>query len=88
VEEALFSYGPLGIFVVLLSGAVVILYRDNQKLRDKREEDAKTITTALIAGTSSQDRMAEALEEFTRRLPEWISGRQRTSHRDRGGPYR
>ncbi|MGH9460662.1 MAG: hypothetical protein ACRD1X_05565, partial [Vicinamibacteria bacterium] len=84
MEDALFSYGPLGIFVVLQMGALIVLYRDNQRLRDKREEDAKTMTTALIGGTASQNRMADALEEFTRRLPEWISGRSRTPS-PRGG---
>lgn len=83
VNDVLYSYGPLGVFVVILCAAVVFLYRDNQKLRDKREEDAKTMTAALIAGASSQDRIAEALEEFTRRLPGWIS--RPRNHRDRGG---
>lgn len=87
VNDVLFAYGPLGVFVVILCTAVVFLYRDNQQLRDKREEDAKTMTAALIAGASSQDRTAQALEEFTRRLPEWIS--RRTTHRDRDrGGYR
>jgi hypothetical protein len=86
VQEILTGYGPLGIGCIVLAGAVVFLYRDNQKLRDKREEDVKTLLGALAAGTSSSDRIADVIEEFANRLPGWISGR--TKVRDRGGPYR
>jgi hypothetical protein len=81
VQEILTGYGPLGVGCVVLAGAVVYLYRDNQKLRDKREEDVKTILTALANGSSTSDRIADVLEEFTNRLPGWISGRSRARER-------
>lgn len=86
MQEILTGYGPLGIGCIVFAGAVVYLYRDNQKLRDKREEDVKTLLAALAASTTSSDNIADTIEEFANRLPGWISGRSKT--RDRGGAYR
>jgi hypothetical protein len=85
VTEILTGYGPLGVAVLALGAAVMKLYRDLEKLRDKREDDVKTILSALSTGAAANTRFADSLEEFTNRLPGWISGQSR---KDRGGPYR
>jgi hypothetical protein len=85
VTEILTGYGPLGVAVLALAACVGKLYRDLEKLRDKREEDVAAMTTAMAAGAASSDRIADALEELTNRLPAWISAR--ASNRG-GGPYR
>lgn len=63
VTKALIEFGLGGIFIVMLAGAVVFLYKKVNEIQEKRIAESRESIKAIEQNTNTLETMTEVLRE-------------------------